>query len=268
MTQQNVFDEMGTYWQQIADKGPTERQIQFIKNAFSKEGWVLDLACGTGRHTIPLTKEGFNVVGLDASLKLLKIAKQRQPQAQLVKADMQHLPFREKTFSAAISVDNSFGYLPTEQSDQESLKELHKTLQANGLFVLDVFNREQLTRKYGKLLVNLQWLILPPLLKYPNRLSQSLLWAIYKWKEYSSFFLLQKRTVDAEAGQLCDLWLIIDKAGGKMRVFRHSARLYKLGRLNEMLVEAGFVVERVCGGYEGQDFTGKSLRLIILADAM
>jgi SAM-dependent methyltransferase len=267
MTQQNVFDEMGKYWQQIADKGPTERQTNFIKNAISKEGWILDLACGTGRHTIPLTKEGFNVVGLDVSSKLLKIAKQHQPQAQLVKADMRHLPFKEKTFSAAISLDNSFGYLPSEETDLESLKELHKTLQTNGLLVLDVFNREQLTRKYGKLLVNLQWLILPPLLKYPNRLSQSVLWAIYKWKEYPSFFLLQKRTVDTDAGRLCDLWLIIDKASGKMRMFRHRARLYRLGRLNEMLFEAGFVVERVCGGYEGQDFSVKSTRLIVFADA-
>jgi ubiquinone/menaquinone biosynthesis C-methylase UbiE len=267
MGQPNVFDEMGTYWQQIADKGPTERQIQFIKVAVAKEGWILDLACGTGRHTIPLTKENFHVVGLDVSSKLLKIAKQRQPQVQLVKADVQYLPFIEKTFSAAISLDNSFGYLPTEEMDLESLKELHKTLQAKGLFVLDVFNREQLTQKYRKRLVNLQWLILPPLLKYPNRLSQSLLWAIYKWREYPSFFLLQKRTVNTEAERLCDLWLIIDKAGGKMQVFSHSARLYKLGRLNEMLVEAGFLVERVCGGYEGQDFTVKSTRLIILADA-
>jgi SAM-dependent methyltransferase len=267
MGQHNVFDEMGSYWQQIADKGPTQRQIDFIKANVAKEGWVLDLACGTGRHTSPLTKEGFNVVGLDVSSKLLKIAKQRQPQVQLVKTDMRHLPFKEKTFSAAISLDNSFGYLPIEEADMQSLKELHKTLQTKSLFVLDVFNREQLTRKYGKLFVNLQWLILPPLLKYPNRLSQSLLWAIYKWKEYPSFFLLQKRTVDTETGRLCDLWLIIDKAGEKMHVFRHSARLYKLWRLNEMLIEAGFVVKRVCGGYEGQDFTVKSLRLIILADA-
>ena len=68
-------------------------------------------------------------------------------------------------------------------------------------------------------------------------------------------------------GWLCDLWLIRDKADGKMRMFRHTARLYGLKRLKDMLFEAGFVVERVCGGYEGQDFSVKSLRLIILADA-
>ena len=72
MEQQNVFDEMGVYWQQIADKGPTQRQIQFIKDTVAKEGWVLDLACGTGRHSIPLKQEGYKIVGLDASMTLLE----------------------------------------------------------------------------------------------------------------------------------------------------------------------------------------------------
>jgi ubiquinone/menaquinone biosynthesis C-methylase UbiE len=34
---------------------------------------VLDLACGTGRHSIPLSNEGYNMVGLDVSLNLLKM---------------------------------------------------------------------------------------------------------------------------------------------------------------------------------------------------
>lgn len=267
MGQKNVFDEMGFYWQQIADKGPTQRQIQFIKDTVAKEGWFLDLACGTGRHSIPLKREGYEIVGLDASLTLMKIAKQQKPDLLLVKADLRFLPFKEKTFSAVLSIDNSIGYLPTEEDDLKALKELHKTLHTGSLLVLDLFNREQLTQKYGKFLVKLQWLIFPPLLKYPNRLSRSLLWAIYKWREYPSFFLLQKRTVNAEQGQLCDLWLIREKANGKMRTFKHAARLYWLKHLRDMLFEAGFVVERVCGGYEGQDFSPKSLRLIILADA-
>jgi SAM-dependent methyltransferase len=265
--ERNVFDEMGVYWQQIADKGPTQRQIEFIKEAVAKEGWVLDLACGTGRHSIPLTIEGYDVVGLDVSKTLLKIARQHSSQVQLVRADMRHLPFKEKTFNAALSLDNSIGYLPSEEADFESLKELHKTLRSGALLVLDVFNREQLTEKYRKFMVKNQWLILPALLKYPTLLSRSLLWAIYNWREYPGFFLLQKRSVNAETGQLYDLWLIKDKADGKIRAFRHSARLFSVGRLKDLLFGAGFVVERVCGGYEGQDFSVKSLRLIILADA-
>jgi len=69
----NVFDEMGNYWAEIAGQSSTQNQIQFIKDTLKGNEWVLDLACGTGRHLIPLSKEGYNMVGLDVSLNLLRI---------------------------------------------------------------------------------------------------------------------------------------------------------------------------------------------------
>ena len=265
----NVFDEMGSYWAEIAEQSATERQIQFIENAVKKDGCILDLACGTGRHTIPLTNEGYNIISLDISVKLLKIAKQRLPQAQLVKADMRYLPFKDRAFSAAVNMDNSFGYLPSEDADLQSLKELRKTLSANGVLVLDVFNRDHLLQKYGKHRFSdrLKWLALPMLLKFHNGLSRKMLFWFYRWKEYPSFFLLQKRTVSANGERLCDLWVVYDKAGGQFLVFEHVARLYKFSRLQELLLEAGFLVNRVYGDYEKQDFSVNSNRLIVLANA-
>jgi ubiquinone/menaquinone biosynthesis C-methylase UbiE len=105
----NVFDEMGVYWAEIADQNQTERQVQFIKNTPKTEGLVLDLACGTGRHLIPLSMEGYGTVGLDVSPKFLRIAKNRWQEAQLVRGDMRFLPFKPKAFAAVVSMDTSFG---------------------------------------------------------------------------------------------------------------------------------------------------------------
>ena len=90
----SVFDEMGLYWAEIADQNPTESQIQFLKNILKPNGLVLDLACGTGRHSIPLSKDGYNMVGLDVSLNLLRIAKNRWSSVQLVRGDMQMFAFQ------------------------------------------------------------------------------------------------------------------------------------------------------------------------------
>lgn len=268
----NVFDEMGSYWAEIADENSTARQIEFIKNTVKKDGLILDLACGTGRHTNPLTIEGYNMVGLDVSSTLLRIAKNRSIQAQLVKADMQHLPFKPKAFLAALSMDTSFGYLPSEEDDLQSLTELRETLSQGGLLVLDVFNREHLIRKYKtglkrRFLALLKWMPLPLLLKLPSRLSKRLLFWFFKWKEYPSFFLLQKRTVSSNGESLCDLWVIYDKDKMRINVFRHVVRLYELGRLHVLLGKAGFLVNRVYGDYEGQNFSVASSRLIVMASA-
>jgi SAM-dependent methyltransferase len=267
----NVFDEMGRYWNEIADENFTAQQIQFIKNTVGKDGLVLDLACGTRRHTIPLSNEGYGVVGLDVSLKLLKIAKHRSPQVQLVKGDMRYLPFNDKVFSAVVSMDTSFGYLPSEDADLQSLIELHKTLRQGGLLILDVFNRERMISKYlmglkRRVANGLKWWSLPILLHSHNRLARKLFFLFFKWKEYPSFFLLQKRTVSADGKELCDLWVVYDKVKGQMLVYRHTVRLYEFSRLQILLDKAGFIVHRAYGDYEEQKVSADSSRLIVLAN--
>lgn len=264
----NVFDQMGVYWAEIADQNPTQRQVQFVKSILKPSGLLLDLACGTGRHIIPLSKEGYDTVGSDISPNLLKIAKARLSSIQLVRADMRFLPFKPQAFAAAVSMDTSFGYLPSERDDMQSLKELRETLKQDGALIVDVFNRERLIQKYREnRAFNFKWALLPLFLKLNSRLAKWVLFRFFKWQEYPSFFLLQKRTVDANGVKLRDLWVVYDKAGGQIRVFRHVDRLYEPKGLKELLETAGFAVKRVCGDYEGQQFSLSSNRLILVASA-
>jgi SAM-dependent methyltransferase len=263
----NVFDKMDNYWAEIADQNSTNRQIQFLRTTHKTTGLVLDLACGTGRHLIPLSNEGYNMVGLDLSSKLLRIAKNRMRSIQLFRGDMKFLPFRPGTFSAAISMDTSFGYLPSEQDDLQTLDEVKETLDQNGLLIIDVFNRQHLILKYKQnRLSNIKWVLLPVLLK-PNRLLRWILLRFFKWKEYPDFFLLQKRKVTTNGEKLHDLWLVCDKSDGQIRVFNHTVRLYELVHLQGLLERAGFTVNSVYGDYEGQVFSPNSNRLILVATA-
>ena len=198
----NVFDEMGLFWAEIADKNQTEQQIQFLKSHLKKGGYVLDLACGSGRHSIPLSQHGFCMVGVDVSSKLLKIAKTRWSQLQVVRSDMRHLPFKAGAFSAAASMDTSFGYLPSEADDRASLAEVRRVLPKHSLFAIDVFNRENLV------------------IRYKGKSNSS------KVKEYSSFFLQQKRTLSSDGEWLCDLWTTCNKANEEVRFFDHKVRLF------------------------------------------
>jgi ubiquinone/menaquinone biosynthesis C-methylase UbiE len=239
----NVFDEMGTYWAEIADKNQTEKQLQFLKNHLKTEGYVLDLACGTGRHSIPLNQKGYRMVGLDVSVKLLRIAKKRSSRVEVVLGDMRHLPFKTGAFMAGVSMDTSFGYLPSEADDGVSLAEVRRVIFQHGTFVIDVFNREELAAKYrGK--------------------KQS-----SKWKEFPSFFLKQERTVSQSGEYLIDLWTIRDKENERLDIFEHSVRLYELKKLTGLLDQAGFAITKFYGSYEEENFSPNSPRLILLAQS-
>ena len=125
-------------------------------------------------------------------------------------------PSKLAAFAAAVSVDTSFGYLPSEADDKVSLAEVQRVLSQEGLFVIDVFNREYLTLKY----------------KGQNNSTKD--------KDYPSFFLQQKRTVSENGDWLCDLWTIRDKADGQVRFFEHKVRLYGRDKLWGLLEKAGF----------------------------
>ncbi len=97
---------MGVYWAEIADQNQTEKQLQFLKNLLKPDGYVLDLACGTGRHSIPLTQQGYNIVGFDVSANLLQIARQRSKEIQLVRGDMRVVALQ----TTNVQCSNKYGY--------------------------------------------------------------------------------------------------------------------------------------------------------------
>lgn len=237
----NVFDELGQFWAEIADQNHTERQIKFLETQLKPDDAVLDLACGTGRHLIPLSEVGFCVVGMDVSRRLLKIARQRGAGA-LVLGDLRFLPFKEGAFSAAVSMDTSFGYLTTENDDTQSLTETKRALRQGGRIILDLFNRQHLTKKYG---------------------GKS---AVPKTLEYPSFVLEQKRSISPDGSSLRDEW-VVKTPNGETAVFEHIVRLYLRSSLEQMLASAGFIIDTVWGGYEKQPFNSDSSRLILIASA-
>jgi len=240
-TMDNVFDDMGAYWVEIAEKNQTEPQIQFLKNHLKPSGYMLDLACGSGRHAIALNANGYCLVGLDASRSLLKIAKKRAHDIMVVLGDVRFLPLKTGAIVAAVSLDTSFGYLPSKVDDKVSLTEVRRVLFQEGLFIIDVFNREYLTLRY----------------KGQNKSS--------KEKEYPSFFLQQIRTVSDNGDWLCDSWTIRNKSDGQVRFFEHKVRLYGRNELLGLLEVAGFRVNRVFGDYDEEDFGVESHRLIFKA---
>jgi ubiquinone/menaquinone biosynthesis C-methylase UbiE len=74
---------------------------------------TLDIACGTGFLTQHLRGD---IVGLDASERMLEIARRRIPEAQFVHADALQLPFADASFDRLFT---SYFYCHLEDADRE-----------------------------------------------------------------------------------------------------------------------------------------------------
>ena len=83
----------------------TNRQVEIIKRCCGDNTTrILDAGCGIGRITTELVAEGYNVVGVDASARMIKIAKQRRSNVDFRVADLKELPFSDNEFDLVFEV--------------------------------------------------------------------------------------------------------------------------------------------------------------------
>ena len=80
-----------------------EKIFAAMKDVLKDCHLVLDVGVGTGRFSHYLSETGFSVVGVDVSLQMMVQAREKGVR-DLVRADAQHLPFRDQSFDGAIMI--------------------------------------------------------------------------------------------------------------------------------------------------------------------
>ncbi len=221
----------------------TARQVEFVVQALElhPQASLLDLACGHGRHALPMAQKGFAVTGLDLSAYHLRVARKAARQAgvrlRLVQSDMRDIPFQAE-FDAVINMYTAFGYFETDEEDFRVIEAVSGALKPGGRFLIDTINREWLMRHFQ-----------------PSRGSELPDGSV--WVERPRFDPLTSR---AESQ-----WLLVTPGGRRKR---HTIRLrwYTLTELAKMLSRAGMTVRQVWGGFDGQEYGLDSPRMIVLAE--
>jgi len=125
----------------------------FFKARLEEHGakTVLDIACGTGFHTITLALDGFDVVGSDGAPTMLAQAKQNADRLglvdlELVQAEWTNLTdaFPRNSFDAVVCLGNAFTHLFEESDRIEALSGIHTILKDDGIAIIDQRNYDSI----------------------------------------------------------------------------------------------------------------------------
>lgn len=120
--------------------GNSERETVISLLKPSPGELILDIGTGTGIYLMEIAKYGATVVGLDISIRMLKILSKKlgedgeQVRISLVLADAENLPFREQTFHKILN-NTTLEFLP---SPERALSEAHRTLISGGSLIIGV----------------------------------------------------------------------------------------------------------------------------------
>ena len=105
---------------------------------------ILDVGCGTGRHSIELSRRGYTITGIDLSESQLASAKKKAEKFNLSidfqKHDARNLPFKEEFDAAIMLCEGGFSLMETDEMNFEILKNVTKALKNNGKLIFTTLN--------------------------------------------------------------------------------------------------------------------------------
>lgn len=131
----NVYDGMNTDLTDLAF------YLKWLPK--NKGARILELCCGTGRLTIPIAKEGYNINGVDITSSMLKQAKAKALENDLeidfIQADIRTLDLPKK-YDLIFIPFNSIHHLYQNEDIFRAFNVVKNHLKENGLFLLDCYN--------------------------------------------------------------------------------------------------------------------------------
>lgn len=197
---------------------------------------VLDAACGAGRHSIILSKLGYDVTAFDLSKNLLNIGKENSKYAltdvDFLCADIRGIYFR-RSFDLVLNMFTSFGYFESDVENFHFFNNAKKFLKKGGFLVLDYINSAYL---------------------HNNLVSESI-------TKLDGKVIREKRKI-LDDFVVKEIEIIYE---GCTKVFNESVKLYSFDKLIQMFEDIGFRTYKIFGDYNGGTFSeSESERLIII----
>lgn len=245
----SVWHEDDAFWETMAPHMFTERRLEAtpeevdnVIGLLDREpgAYILDLACGPGRHTLELARRGYRVTGVDRTTAYLQRAREQAAEENLdvefMQADMR--AFRQpETFDAAVNLFTSFGYFEDPVDDLQVAQNLHASLKPGGRLLMEMMGKEVLARIFRE----------------------------RDWRgNEDGVLFLEEREIRGGWDWIDNRWIMID--GTERREFTLGYRLYSGAELAELLREAGFASVRLYNGLSGGPYDNTAARLAALAE--
>ena len=134
-----------TYDKEAFTQG-TIQEVDFVEEELhgDRTKRILDIGCGTGRHSIELAKRGYKVTGIDFSESQLRRAREKASEAQtiveFIHADARDVKFSHEFDVAIMLCEGGFPLMETDEMNFAILQGAARALKSGGTFILTTLN--------------------------------------------------------------------------------------------------------------------------------
>ncbi|UCE11478.1 MAG: class I SAM-dependent methyltransferase [Candidatus Thorarchaeota archaeon] len=246
------FDELALAYDRVIDwEKRLQREIPFLVDSLLEiaEPRVLDIACGSGRHSVALAKRGARVTGFDNSKEMIQAAKELAEQngvsTKFFLADM--TDFAEMVrdeFDLVVCLGNSLALLPNTDALTRLLTEVHSLLDKNGRFAFQVLNFQEIVSTGFRVF---------PMKTGVTEYGEEVVFS--RFYDHSGSSTHSKLILTSHV-----------KEGENWRVVSNSLDVLRLDKptVSQSLSAAGFSDFQLFGDYQESSFSGTSDRNIVV----
>ncbi len=143
---EKLFENYGVKYDNENFTTGTMGECDFIEKEikFNNSTRILDIGCGTGRHSIELSKRGYVVTGIDLSDSQLKQAKLKASRQNLEidfqKQDARNLNFSEEFDLVIMLCEGAFPLMETDEMNFKILQNATNALKPIGKLIFTTLN--------------------------------------------------------------------------------------------------------------------------------
>lgn len=212
---------------------------QIIALTQCSRGRMLDLCCGPGRHAVEFAQRNFEVTGVDTSPFLLDRARENAKAASVsiewMMEDARRFT-RPAAFDLVCILYNSFGYFPREQDDLQVLRNVYESLKENGVFVMEVVGKEQISRNWQSAICS----------DFPD-----------------GALLVYRPKLQDDFCRIATEWILVKD--GRSQRFQVGRTVYSARELKDRLLSCGFREVRVFGDLRASAYDLHAAGLVVVA---
>ncbi len=227
------YSDFAFIYDELMNEVDYDGWVKYIEDIIKKEDVnvknILELACGTGNLTIPLTKKNYDIAGIDISDQMLNVAREKAEkegeELVLLQQDIAELDFDVTNLDCILCACDGFNYITYDDDLENVFAKSHELLKDGGLFIFDISSYYKLSTILGN-----------------NMYGENRANVAYMWQNY---FDDEQNMVEME------LAFFVRGKDGKFERFEevHHQRAYREEEIVESLQISGFNDVKVYGDF-------------------
>jgi len=143
---ESLFENYGLKYDNECFTQGTSGECDFLEKeiAYNRQMRILDIGCGTGRHSIEMAKRGYNLTGIDLSdsqlARAIEKAAEQKVNVDFQKRDARELPFEAEFDLAIMLCEGAFPLMETDEMNYQILAQAAKALKPGGKLIFTTLN--------------------------------------------------------------------------------------------------------------------------------